>query len=533
MVGPVNPPADPWASSRGVGETQYVRSGDGHVAFQVLSTGSVDILVVNESVMPIEALHENEHTAAYLARLTAWGRVIVFDRRGVGLSDSVAADAPLALQDWVDDAAAVLDAVGCERVAVFSCGPSAGLIALQLAATQPARISFLSVYDAIARYRWAPDYPCGVTDEVDMQIEARLRADWGTARFADRRGRFAATAARHPGFVDWATTWFRRGAGPATNAAQAMVLRAGDVRSALPAITCPTLIINHVEVEDGRYLAAHIAGARYVELHDPCHLLFSPELDEVMAVTGETFGGRQATPSPQRMLATMLAVDVAEAVSAEPGVVRRLIERFGGEEITTSTDGVVATFDGPTRAVLCGVAIRDAAGRRGATVRAAVHTGEVELCGRELRGVHVQVVRRLCALAGGAQVLVTQSVVDLVAGAELRFDHLGDLHLRGPHGRWSAFEASPSPLQLPATLPSPSSSRAVCGSLEDLSPREGEVLSAVATGASNAEIATALFVSEATVKAHVSHLLAKLRCTNRVQLALRAHHAGLAGGSAR
>ena len=126
----------------------------------------------------------------------------------------------------------------------------------------------MSVYDAVARYRWAPDYPWGVPVELDQQIDDQLCADWGRPRLADRRGRFAATAARHSGFVEWAITWFRRGAGPATFAAQSEVLRAGDVRAALSAIRCPTLIINHADVEDGRFLAAHIGDARYVELHD-------------------------------------------------------------------------------------------------------------------------------------------------------------------------------------------------------------------------------------------------------------------------
>ncbi|MEO5901404.1 MAG: LuxR C-terminal-related transcriptional regulator [Ilumatobacteraceae bacterium] len=522
----------PWVSSGEVGETRYVRSGEGHIAFQVLSTGPLDILVVNESVMPIEALHDNVHTASYLAQLAAWGRVVVFDRRGVGLSDSVGADAPLTLQDWVDDAAAVLDAVGSERAAVFSSGPSAGLIALQLAAAYPERISFLSVYDAIARYLWAPDYPWGADAGVDEEIAGRRRADWGTARFTDRRGRFAATAALHPGFVDWAVTWFRRGAGPATNAAQAMVLRTGDVRAALPAISCPTLVINHVEVEDGRFLADHIADARCIELHDPCHLLFSAELDDVMAVTRQALNAGPVEPAPRRVLTTLLCADLVDPTAGpdlRDDMVRRHVERFDGQRVTTSGAGFVASFDGPTRAVQCALSIRREAGHLGVTIRAGVHSGEVEILNGEVVGVSVRVAHRMCALAAGGQVLVTQRVVDLVSGAELRFDHLGDHHLRGVHGRWGVFEASPSPQQFAEVRPSPPSAQVAGDRFERLSPREAEVLAAVATGASNAEIAVALFMSEATVKAHISHLFVKVGCANRVQLALRAHHGGFAG----
>src|SRR3954451_7848471 len=184
-----------------VGETHYVRSGDGHVAYQVVSTGPIDIVVVNEKLMPIEALHDNVFTESFLGRLAAWGRVILFDRRGVGLSDAVAGGDSLQLGDWVDDAVCVLDAVGSTQAALVSSGPSAGLIALQLAADHPDRVSFLSLYDAVARYRWAPDYPFGVTSDVEDVIAERSRTEWGTSRFNDRRGRFAATAARHPGFA--------------------------------------------------------------------------------------------------------------------------------------------------------------------------------------------------------------------------------------------------------------------------------------------------------------------------------------------
>ncbi|MET0458520.1 MAG: LuxR C-terminal-related transcriptional regulator [Ilumatobacteraceae bacterium] len=526
-----------------IGDTRYVRSGHGHVAYQVLSTGSADILVVNESVLPIEALHDNPHTASYLRRLATWGRVIVFDRRGVGLSDSVPVPERETLRDRVADAIAVLDAVGSEQAAVFSSGPSSGLLALSLAAEHPERVSFLSVYDAIARYRWAPDYPWGVSAELDDELATRLHATWGTPRFADRRGRFAATAARHPGFVEWATTWFRRSVGPTTNAAQATVLRTGDVRAALPAIACPTLVINHADVGDGRYLADHIDGARYVELRDPCHLMFSPELDEVLSITGELFDAPVVEPAARRVLTTLLCTDVigsatATAASDERGggvtlathseMVRRQIERFDGREVVMSIDGLAAAFDAPTRAVECALAIRQEAARGHVATRFGVHTGEVEIRGGHVLGLGPQVARRLCALAAGEQVLVSRQVADLSADSGLRFDHLGDHPLKGLPGRWSVFEASAPPPRLLDPTPTTPAPPVVNGRPIDLSPREAEVLAVLATGASNAEIASALFMSEATVKAHVSHLFVKLGYVNRVQLALYAHRSGLA-----
>jgi class 3 adenylate cyclase len=433
-----------------VGPTRYVRSGDGHIAYQVLGDGATDILLVNESVLPIEALQDNAHTASYLRRLSGWGRVIMFDRRGVGLSDPASSEHGPTLECWVADAVAVLDAVGSSSAAVMSSGPSAGLIALSLASEFPERVSLLSLYDAIARYRWAPDYPCGVTDACEEALGARLLADWGAPRLVDRRGRFAATAASHPSFAAWATTWFRRGASPFTIASQGNVLRRSDVRSALPRITCPTLIVNHADVDDGRFLADRIADARYVELHDPCHLVFSSELDAVMAVTSEMVSGNPVEPAMQRVLTTLLFTDIVDSTArvAEIGdrrwgieldhhyeMVRRHLQRFGGHEVKTVGDGFIATFNAPTRAVQCARAIQHEARLCDVGVRAGVHTGEVELRDNDVLGVTVHIAQRICALAAPDQVLVSRQVVDLALGSGLHFDPCGEHSLKGVGAR--------------------------------------------------------------------------------------------------
>jgi class 3 adenylate cyclase/DNA-binding CsgD family transcriptional regulator len=540
-------PGDSWASSGHVGHTQYIRSGDGYIAFRVLNSGTTDILLINDSVLPIEALNDNVHALSFLAKLGEFGRVIAFDRRGIGLSDPVTSGDQPSLDGWVADAVAVLDAVGSKRAALVASSPTGSLIALRLAADHPRRVSFLSVYDAIARFRWAPDYPWGVSAELDQQVDEQLRSAGGTPGLTDRRGRFAITAARHPGFVEWATTWLRRGAGPATVAAQLDVLRGADVRAALPKITCPTLVINHADVEDGRYIAANIANARYVELNDPCHLAFSSELDSVMAVAGEFANARPVEPTARRVLTTLLVTDIVDSptgvaaigdrrwgveVDQHHDVVRDHLARFDGEEIKLRHDGFVARFDGPTRAVLCALAIRRQSEGQGITVRVGVHSGEVDVGGADVSGPGVHVAQRMCALAAGSQVLVTRSVVDLVADSELRFEHLGDHHVKGVRGRIGVFEASTSPrplLEVVRPRTTETAHTAADARFDDLSPREREVLAALATGASNAEIATELFMSAATVKAHVSHLFVKLGCTNRVQLAILAHNADLAG----
>jgi class 3 adenylate cyclase len=426
----------------------------------VLSDGEPDILLVNESVLPVEALQDNVTTAAYLRRLGAWGRVIAFDRRGVGLSDPVSPGATITLDDWVADAVAVLDAVGSERAAVISSGPSAGLIGLLLARQFPERVSSLSLYDAIARYRWAPDYPWGVTSDVEAELHARLEADGGSALVLDRRGRFAATAAHHPQFADWAVKWFRRGASPATMAVQSNVLRTSDVRGVLPDIACPTLVTNHADVEDGRFLAAHIPHARYVELDDPCHMLFSSQLDAVMAATSELVTGSPVEPATHRVLTTLLFTDIVDSTASLAALgdrrwgieldrhydmVRRQLRIFDGREVKTMGDGFIATFDGPTRAVQCALAIQHHARRWGMGVRAGVHTGEVERRGDDVLGLSVHVTQRVCGLARPDQVLVSQRVVDLVSGSELQFAPRGAHALKGLEGRWRVFEASSAP----------------------------------------------------------------------------------------
>ena len=295
------------------GETRYVRSGGGHVAFQVLSEGQPDILLINESVLPIEALHDDVRIVSYLDRLCSWGRVIVFDRRGVGLSDPVSEATAITIDDWVDDSVAVLDAVGAERAVVLSSGPSAGLIAITLTTDRQDRVLALALYDAIARFRWAPDYPWGVTAEYERELDRQVESAWASATLVDRRGRFPATAAVHPDLVEFGLKWFRRGASPATLKALNAVMRAGDVRAVLPRISCPTLIINHVGIEDGLFLATHIANARYVELDDAVHVVFSNKLDVVMAALSELINGSPIEPSTTRVLTTLLFTDLVDS----------------------------------------------------------------------------------------------------------------------------------------------------------------------------------------------------------------------------
>lgn len=436
--------------------TQYAK-GDASIAYQVLGDGDRDILLISESMLPIEALHDNAFTARFLARLTPWGRVLLFDRRGVGLSDPASVSAPPTLEDWVADSLAVLDAVGSEQAAVIATGASAGFVALLLAATRPERVCSLVLYDAIARYRWAEDYPWGVAAEVERALVERMREQWGSAEIVDRRGRYSAALARHPEITEWAVQWTRRGASPATALALNHVLHDSDLRHVLRSISAPTLIINHAGTGDGGYLAEHIPDARLLEIQDPQHLVFSAEMAGALAAMSELINGSQIAPSPERVLATVLFTDIVGSTQrvAESGdrrwrevldrhdqMVRRQLNRFSGRAVKFTGDGFLATFDGPARGVQCALAIREGAAQQDISVRAGLHTGEVELRGDDVAGVAVHIAERISGLAAADEILVSRTVVDLVVGSGLAFDERGEQHLKGLERPWVIFAAS-------------------------------------------------------------------------------------------
>ena len=435
----------------GLGEIRYARVRGRHIAFAAWGSGEPDLLLVNESVLPMEALSQHPAVVAYLDRLARWGRVVVFDRWGVGLSDPVPPSG-VALDDWVDDVAAVMDAVRSVQAAVFASGPSAGLIALRFASRHPERTSSLCLYDAIPRYRWAPDYPFGVTAEEETRLDSSIDSDWGSAQLVDRRGRLGATAARHPDIIEWAVTWFRRGASPNTMRALNDVLHRADVRDELDSITTPTLVLNHRGVEDGVYLAQHMPNAKYVELANDAHLVFSDDLDVALAAVATLLGTNPVDPIPDRRLATVLFTDIVDSTPALSAIgdrrwaheldrhersVRRQIERFAGHEVGTTGDGFVATFDGPTQAVRCALAIQHDLRADHIRVRAGVHIGEIERRGNDIAGITVHIAQRVCGQAAGGQVLVTDRVVDLTGGSDLQFSPYAIVELKGLENRWS------------------------------------------------------------------------------------------------
>jgi class 3 adenylate cyclase len=438
-------------------ETRYARSGDVSVAYQVLGEGPFDLVIAPGTVSHVELGWQVPSWAAILRGLAAGARVLVFDKRGTGLSDRVAGLPTL--EDRSDDIRAVMDAAGSDRAALF--GFQEGVpMSVVFAASHPERASALVLYGGLARTLWAPDYPFGYTERAyRKQIEGEVEEFFTPGGLE---------AGIHTGFPSadkgearaWARV-FRYGAGPGAIEALERMNASIDIREVLGVVSVPTLVIHQradpwVPVEHGRYLAKHIAGAAYVELDGDAHLptlAIVPELLAGVIPFLEDAASREA-PEPDKVLATVLFSDIVGSTerAAELGDahwrqlladhharVRRQLVRYRGMELDTAGDGFFARFDGPARAIRCALAIRDAVREIGLQVRLGLHTGECEMLDGKVAGIAVAIGARVSALAAAGEVLVTQTVKDLVAGSGITFNDRGQAELKGVPGEWSLY----------------------------------------------------------------------------------------------
>ena len=440
------------------GETQFARSGDAHIAYQIVGDGDLDILAVSNALIPIESIDEEPGLARFDRRLSSFGRLIRFDRSGVGVSDPISAAEAPTLQQWVDDAVAVLDAAGSERAAVFAPG-DASHCGLLLAATFPERITSLVLVNGTARTARADDYPAGIPQRILEQFVANQLSGEPTSDGDEFLYMNAPSMAGDEAFRSW---WIRAGhraASPARAQALQSVVLFADVRAVLPAIQVPTLVVHRrgdkvIRVEHGRYLGEHIPTARYVELEGSGHLHWVDDSDEVLDEIEELLTGLRKGAGTDRALSTILFTDIVSSTerAAEVGdrrwtdlldrhdaVMRRQLKRFGGREVNTTGDGLVAEFDGPTRAVICGQALVDAAAQVGVSIRVGIHTGEVERRGDDVAGLAVNLAARVQARAEPGEVLVSRTVVDLVTGSGTSFSDRGDHALKGVPGEWRLY----------------------------------------------------------------------------------------------
>jgi class 3 adenylate cyclase len=436
--------------------TRYARSGDVHLAYQVIGDGPRDLVLALDWASHLEVLWEQPFVQELVSSLERFARVLWFDMRGVGLSDR-ALEAPAAPEDWVDDVAAVMDAAGSERAAVVAHGHAAQM-ALLAAATHPDRIESLVLLNGFARFSRADDYPAGMPGAAARAALEQVAETWGQGTMAALLG---PSVAERPGMTEWYGRLERFSASPGTAIARMRAILELDVREALPLVTSPTLVIQnagdvYVRAGHGRYLAEHIPGARLLERDSADHWPV-PDSDLLVAIEEFITGSRVVQPEVDRILTTVLFVDVVgstERVSELGdrrwqrlldqfvGTVERELRAHRGVLVERAGDGFLATFDGPARAIRCAWGIRDAVQRTGLEVRSGLHTGEVTQVNGDVAGIAVHIGARVSELAGPGEVLVTRTVRDLVAGSEIRFDDRGEFPLRGVGERWELYATS-------------------------------------------------------------------------------------------
>jgi len=438
-------------------ETRYADNGGVSIAYQVVGQGPRDLVLVPGWVSNVEMFWEEPSCAHFLRRLASFSRLILFDKRGTGLSDKVSVEEPPTLEQRMDDVRAVMDAVGSDRAALYGYSEGGPMCAL-FAATYPERSLALIMDGSFARRVRTPDYPWGMTEEEHGRRLEQIRAAWGGPVGVAQR---APSRADDPRFREWWARFLRMSASPSAAVALTSMNAEIDIRHLLPAIRVPTLILHRsgdmvFDIGGSRYMAGQIPGAKFVELPGADHLPWVGDADATLDEIEEFLTGVRPDADPNRVLSTVLFTDIVRSTeqAAEVGdrrwrtllddhhaVVRKELRRFRGREVSTAGDGFLATFDGPARAIRCAGAITEAVKPLGLEVRAGLHTGEIELMGDDVAGIAVHIAARVAALAGPGEVLASSTVKDLVAGAGICFADRGTHVLRGVPDEWRLFAA--------------------------------------------------------------------------------------------
>jgi len=436
---------------------RYAKADDGvHIAYQVFGDGPEDVVMIPGFISHLEWIWEDERLAAALRRLGSFARVVLFDKRGTGMSDR-----PERLPD-VDrrmlDIEAVMDAARSERAALLGMSEG-GTMAILYAAAHPERVRALVLLNAYARLTACDDYPNGLPVEQLQRFIRQMEPEWGTgvglngwAPSVAHDGRARETFARLQ----------RLGSSPGAAMELLGVIADMDVRPALPLVHAPTLVMVRkddimVPASNGRYVAEHIDGAQFVELPGTDHFWWTEDMKQLLDEIEEFLTGAVRVAEPDRVLASVLFTDIVdstrravelgddawkEVLDRHDAWAERHVRRNGGRVVKTTGDGILATFDGPGRSVRCALALAKEAEALGLALRAGVHTGEVELRGDDVAGLGVNIAARIEALAGPGEVLVSRTVTDLVTGSELEFTDRGDHELKGVPGRWQLFAAA-------------------------------------------------------------------------------------------
>jgi pimeloyl-ACP methyl ester carboxylesterase len=435
-------------------QVRYARSGDVNVAYHVIGDGSIDLVLIMGALTNLNVLWDLPAYRRFLERLAEFTRVLVFDKRGMGLSDRVEVGT---LEERMDDVRAVMDAAGSEQAALMGISEG-GPMSLLFAATYPERTRGLVLCGAEIREETTPDWPWGEhTREEFEESMAGIQERWGTT------GKGIGYIVPSLAGVEWAEEWFLRllveSATPRTAEAFQRMAFAIDIRDIVPAVHVPALILHRVgdgvcHVENARWLARHLSDARYLELEGDDHVPWYGDPDQVLAEIREFLTGTREAEEPDRVLATVLFTDVVgsteraaelgdrrwrELLTAHNDAVAHELVRFRGRHVDSAGDGVFATFDGPARAIRCAAGIRDAVRPLGLEIRAGVHTGEVEVLGDDLAGMAVHIGARVSARAAAGEILVSGTVRDLVVGSGVVLEDRGAATLKGVPGEWRLY----------------------------------------------------------------------------------------------
>jgi class 3 adenylate cyclase len=431
-------------------ETRYALSGEVNIAYQAMGNGPVDIIMVPGIVSHVEFQHEAPGYTAFLRRLSAFARVITFDKRGQGLSDRISG-AP-SLEERMDDVRAVMDAVGSERAAVWGFSEGCTMSAL-FAATYPERVSKLILFGGFAE-------AATLSSDWEERIARRVKV-WGTG---DLIKIIWPSRAMNQDAINLIAKFERLSASPGAVKAIMLLNAQINVEPILPTVQVPTLVLHRrgdamVPVELGRSLATQIPNSKFIEYPGEDHLFFSGEVEALLGDIEEFVTGHRESPSAglERVLATVLFTDIIGSTrsAAEMGdqawrrllddhdqLAKQVVAKHRGALVKTTGDGILATFDGPGRAVRCALAFGTAAKQIGLPVRAGLHTGEIEMRGSDIGGIAVHAAARVMAQCQSSEVLVSRVVTDLVAGAGLKFSERGSYELKGLPGRWDLFSAT-------------------------------------------------------------------------------------------
>ncbi|HEU0305244.1 MAG TPA: adenylate/guanylate cyclase domain-containing protein [Gaiellaceae bacterium] len=436
--------------------TQYVRSGDADIAYQVIGEeSSRDIVLCLDWGTHLEAVADRPELSDFVRALVRFARVLFFDMRGVGMSSSVAEDVPI--ESWMDDLVAVMDAAGSDKATLLAHGQAAQM-AVMAAATHPDRVTSLVLLNGFARFARADDYPAGMPPSVRKTYLDNVETQWGKGTLASF---LAPSVWERPGVVEWWGRVERFTASPRLARARAEAMVEVDVRELLPLVDVPTLVVHsrdneYVRAGHGRYLAEHIPGATLLERESADHWPLA-EPDLVGAIEQFVTGERSDIPDTDRVLATVLFMDVVGSTERASAlgdrrwkVVLDLFERnvreglalYAGELTSTAGDGMLATFDGPARGIRCAWHIRDELASNGLEVRSGLHAGEVTKRGDDVAGIAVHIGARVAALAEPGEVLVTRTVRDLVAGSGISFEERGEHELKGVPDTWALYSAT-------------------------------------------------------------------------------------------